>query len=691
MIGRTRSWSALFVVLLMGFLGSPEARAQGVEDVIVAVSESGQPMIRVRAAQTEARHFALTGPNRVVLDVDASALSATAPDIPGDLSHLITGVRVARYQTEVVRVVIDLTSAQPYSVDRQGPWWVVTLDRRIASRAPEREGSSVPVEDLTEEAPSTDASNATEPSAARPSSEEPSATGPTPPNARPDGVLEVVVTRVSGSTVYINAGANQGLGKGQNVQAERQVGRGRGSLEVLSTTSTSSVLGFAGRPFSLTRGDALRIRLPQTRGPDRAVAEATTEAETTQPSEPIDADETAERLGGVWALPPNVSGRVSMELDGRASRTDWDPFSPNGTRTFLTPVSRLQFTARDVAGGLSVRGRMRAAYRYGSDGLIEPAASVRVYELDAEKRFDALPLRIQLGRFFSPYEAFSGYWDGLLMRVGNDAFGVGGVVGVEPDRWNQSFSTNRPKATGFVDLRAGGSARGIEADFAVTQVRPEDGRLDQLYVGSSGRLWVGGVGLAHTVQLDRAESGEWIISDMLVQSSIALSRSLEVHGKWSRREPNYFWLDDPFSYRRDDYSAGTTVRWRGGSVLADVGAHQADGDSTWTRSASTALRLNSVSRAQLGMRFALGVWDAPIGRIGTASLAMDRVVGSAWFSGGYRLYRSEGGWQDLTTHQVDATASWTLPDGVRLTGLASTMVGSGVLQQRVQLGVSRSF
>lgn len=661
--------------LVMGLLVAPRASAQGVEDVVVGVSESGQPVVRVRAARTQARHFTLTGPDRVVLDLDASVLSAAAPDVPSDVAHLIAGVRVARYQTDVVRIVIDLTSAQPYSVDQRGPWWVVTLDHRVAAETPTFDDDTTPVPQAR----------------AEPTPPPQAGTEPTPPNARPDGVLEVVVTRVAGSTVYINAGANQGLGKGQNIEAERQVGRGRGSLEVLSTTSSSAVLGFAGRPFSLTRGDALRIRLPQTRGPDRAIAEDAATTQTTAGTPPIDADETAERLGGVWALPPNVSGRLSMELDGRASRTSWDPFSPNGTRTFLTPVSRLQFTAHDVAGGLSVRGRMRAAYRYGSDGLIDPAASVRVYELDAEKRFDALPLRVQLGRFFSPYEAFSGYWDGLLMRVGGDGFGVGGVVGVEPDRWNQAFSTQRPKATGFVDLRRGGAGGGLEADFAVTQVRPEDGRPDQLYVGSSGRLWVGGVGLAHTIQIDRAESGEWIISDLLVQSSIALSRSFEVHGKWSRREPNYFWLEDPFSYRRDDYSAGTTVRWRGGSLLADVGAHQADGDSTWTRSASTALRVNSVSRARLGMRLAVGVWDAPIGRIGTASLALDRVVGTAWFSGGYRLYRSEGGWQDLTTHQVDATASWTLPDGVRLTGLASTMIGSGVLQQRVQLGVSRSF
>ena len=35
MIGRTRPWSALFVGLVMGSLGSGEASAQGVEDVVI--------------------------------------------------------------------------------------------------------------------------------------------------------------------------------------------------------------------------------------------------------------------------------------------------------------------------------------------------------------------------------------------------------------------------------------------------------------------------------------------------------------------------------------------------------------------------------------------------------------------------------------------------------------------------------
>ncbi len=626
----------------------------GVDAVVVEASSQGHPRVRVHTVGgADLRHFELTGPDRIVLDFSSSAATAAAPVVPSILRERIADVRVARFQTDIVRVVIDLRTRERYSVERQGEWWTVTLDR---------------------------AEPQTRPSPAEPST----------PRPRPDGVLEVRVTRVTGTSVYVDAGSDQGLSKGQSIQAERQVGRGRGSLEVLSTTSKSALLGFAGRPFPITRGDGLRLTLPQTRGPDRAVAQVPADPPT-HDGQPGPSVETTS-LDPVWALPPNVSGRVSMELDGRTSRTEWDPFSLDGTRTFLSPLARLQFSARDLSGGLSVRGRVRAAYRYGSDGVIDPATSVRVYEFDAEKRFDAVPLRMQVGRFFSPYEASSGYWDGLLMRVGGDGAGVGGVVGLEPDRWNQGFSTTRPKVSGFFDFRSAGQSGGIEGDVAVTHVRPSDGRPNQLYVGSSSRIWIGGLGLSHTVQVDQhPETREWIISDLLVQTSVPVTRSLEVHGRWSRREPNYFWLDTPFSYRRDDIGGGATVRWRGGTIVTNVTLHQVDGDSAWTRSASTALRLHSITAAKIGLRLAANVWDAPFGRVSTASLSADRVVGDGWFGGAYRLYRSEGAWQNLVTHQVDATASWTLPDGVRLTGLASTVVGSGILQQRVQVGVSRSF
>ncbi|MFT5433317.1 MAG: hypothetical protein ACI9OJ_004023 [Myxococcota bacterium] len=698
------TWSAVFCLLATAPI---QAVGQGVDELVVDLAPDRRPRIRIHSSPpTDLRHFELSGPDRLVFDLDASALTTLAPEVPPSLSGRITSIRIARFQTDVVRVVIDLQSHEPYSVEQQGGWWIVMLEQPNPLEALAGAQTSIQVQVPQPEAqPPEPDGRRPEPEVRRPDPEaqrpevattQPAATrtDTTPPTPQPDGTLEVRVTRVSGTTVYINAGADQGLGKGQTVQAERRVGRGRGTLEVLSTTSRGAVLGFAGRPFSITRGDGLRLKLPQTRGPDRAIADIDAPSQGPAPENQPRSAETAgaEAVDPVWRLPPNVTGRISMELDARGSRTDWDPFGLDATRTFLTPLTRLQFTAREVADGVTVRGRLRAAYRYGSDGVIDPTAAVRVYEFDAEKRFDAVPLRMKVGRFFSPYEASSGYWDGLLVRVGGDGFGLGGVVGLEPDRWNQGFSTSRPKASGFLDFRSSGRRGGIEADLAATHVRPTDSRPNQLYFGSSGRVWLGNFGVSHTVQVDRnSATNEWVVSDLLIQSRIPVSRAFELRGRWSRREPNYFWLDDPFSYGRDDIGGGTTIRWRGGAVLTDVTLHQVDGETGWTRSASTALRFNSVSPADLGMRAAVHVWDAQFGRVSTASLSVDRVVRDAWFSAAYRIYRSEGGWEQLMTHQVDATASWSLPDGVRVTGLASTLVGSGILQQRLQLGFSRSF
>ena len=271
----------------------------GVDALVFGVGADGLPQLRLRApAGADLRHFELTGPHRLVLDVPSTSLSAAAPDVPDGLRQRVRGIRVARFSADVVRVVVDLASPEPYAVDRQGPWWVVTLTGVAAAQTAD------PVADRPQVA--------NRPQVAEPAPQGVTAQEPTP---LPNGTLEVKVVRVAGSAFYINAGTRQGLGTGQSVQAERQVGRGRGTLEVLSTTSSTALLSFSGRAFAVTRGDGLRLTLPQTRGPDRALGAAETEESATEADTPPSSDRAP--LDGVWGAAPERHG-ARLHGTGRA-------------------------------------------------------------------------------------------------------------------------------------------------------------------------------------------------------------------------------------------------------------------------------------------------------------------------------------------------------------------------------------
>ena len=90
-----------------------------------AVRVEGEGKLDVRAARMQ-------HPDRLVLDFVGARLAVHKTVLPG-VSAPVLGVRMAQYQPNVARVVIDLTAATPYNVSRDGEAVVVSFSTSAAS------------------------------------------------------------------------------------------------------------------------------------------------------------------------------------------------------------------------------------------------------------------------------------------------------------------------------------------------------------------------------------------------------------------------------------------------------------------------------------------------------------------------------------------------------------------------------
>lgn len=85
-----------------------------------AVRVEGEGRLDVRAARMQ-------NPDRLVLDFTGARVAVQKTAIPG-ISAPVVGVRVGQYRPNVARVVIDLTTATPYQLSRDGEAVVISFE-----------------------------------------------------------------------------------------------------------------------------------------------------------------------------------------------------------------------------------------------------------------------------------------------------------------------------------------------------------------------------------------------------------------------------------------------------------------------------------------------------------------------------------------------------------------------------------
>lgn len=449
--------------------------------------------------------------------------------------------------------------------------------------------------------------------------------------------LSVVVEYIAGTNIYLSAGTDAGIAVNDTLRvygesADEEVGL----LFVMSSTRERSMVTFAGDPFPVTRGSVLQIALrpKATTGSrsGRTVDASLADSRVTRP--PNHANQRS----------PRVSGRLSIDVNVLDSTT-----KPGGdqsaavSRRFTTPSVRLRMRIAQLPGGLTLNTNFRAASRFASGGGIEPTQSLRIYQASLEKSFQNVPVQMRVGRFYNPFETFSGYWDGLLLHVGGEGLGAGVAAGFQPYLTNEDFRTDVPKYSAYINYRKSSGAVRYYADLSGHKLQPKDALLGRTYIGLSQRLYWNRFSVSQRLQVDQNPLNDrWTVTQLDVRSSIPMGRNLSLLGRYSLRESSVAApAEDPIPASRERATVGFAYYLFSGNIGADVTANRWDSSDISLTYASY-FNFPRTPLLDLGFRAAASYWKR--GNLTTLYLSpgIRRSFGRLQSELSYQRYSTEG-------------------------------------------------
>lgn len=446
------------------------------------------------------------------------------------------------------------------------------------------------------------------------------------PAAHAQQGLDVVVEFIAGSNLYISAGTERGINADDTLLVYTEAdGVLLGEFVVVSATRERAVVAFVSSPFPATRGKGLYV-----------VFKHSLVAPPPQPVAPTEARQPpGSSEGGM-----RISGRLSLDVNALQTRSEAPDIGVEPTeRTFTTPTARLRAALTHLPGDLRLQVNMRASSRYSSDP-VQPDESFRVYQASLERDWKAAQFR--LGRFYNRYETYSGYWDGFLLHLGGDGFGLGGAVGFQPDRSNELFSRDLPKYTVFLNAGHRGRSVRYATDLSFHQLMPRNGLPNHMYGGWSQRLQVGGFQLSHNLQVDRdPTTSKWVVTQLLARTAIPLGRRVNLRARYALRQPYPITLVEPLiTTRRDQGSVGLWFWLGNGSLGADVTVNQVRNES---RSYTYAGSFSFPNTAILGLGFSSSIsyWMLADRKVLYVSGALSRTFGRVQLQASYYRYQTD--------------------------------------------------
>lgn len=488
---------------------------------------------------------------------------------------------------------------------------------------------------------------------------------------------EVQVVEIAGADVYLGIGGADGVAAGDTLVLHRADGKVLGSVRVVAVTSARALVTFAGDPFPLTRGTTVLIALPGSSSTPAGVAAA---AGPSPPSTPS------------LHTGPSVTGRLALDMDASQATTRWLTDSwQHVNRQFATPAAALRLAVSDLPGGFRFTTDLRASYRYTSMNIIDPAEAVRVYQASLDRTFGGT-LDLRLGRFYNPWETYSGYWDGALLHVGAHGLGLGAAAGFEPDLYNQGFSTDYPKYSAFLTYRSSGGPVRYDADLSFHQILPQNGLPTRTFAGLSQRFGAGRFLANADLQVDRdPTSGSWTLTTFRGRVGVSLARGLNLYMRFDRSGP---WV--PFDtvavlgVRRDQAGAGISW-WRPSmSLSADANAGRLAGGAM-TYGGSTMISFPHTPFFGLGMMLSGGLWTGDAIQSDQAGVTFTREVGMTDVRVSYRFYRSHIATTTIVTHSGDWSFSFPLAPRTFATFGANGQWGANLRGIGLHAGLWMSF
>lgn len=334
----------------------------------------------------------------------------------------------------------------------------------------------------------------------------------------------------------------------------------------------------------------------------------------------------------------------------------------------------------------------RGTYRYSDADIVQPTTVAHIQQLAITNSFGDAPFEMRVGRFYSPYETYSGYWDGLAIRLGNRTIGVGGVVGFQPERADQAPSSALPKYSAFVDYALRSGPVRYTMDVSFHRVLPRGSYFDHTFAGWSQRLRVGSFRLTTDVQADDDPiSHTWKLSRARASGTLPVTRGLSVHGRASRDRPYFlFGTANLLPFSRDQAGGGFLYFGSAGSIGADVTMnHGADGP--WFAAYSASMGLSSIGVLGLGLSSAATYSDLRDGNAWFVTGDLSRHVGRADIRGTYQLYRSAIAGSVLESHTAGFAFTVPLAQRVFASVRARSQFGAHIAATNVYMSLWTTF
>ena len=482
-----------------------------------------------------------------------------------------------------------------------------------------------------------------------------------------DAPIEALVEQVVGENLFLRSGTSEGINSSDILLViDEDRGRVRGELLVHSASLNRSEVSFVDEPFPITRGTILSIRVKSDSGglPERR----SSEYQSSSPASSVSVQSPSS------ARKPSVSGRLSLQINGVDSRTKWMRNDEESVeRRFATPTVGLRLRVSDLPGGMVLRTNLRGSYRYSSNEIVQPTRSLRVYQLSVEKSFARIPVQLRLGRFFNPYESYSGFWDGLLARYGVGGLGFGVAAGFEPKRGNEAGSTELAKYTAFVDFSRIADQYRYHSDLSLHRLHPSDGMPDYTFIGWSQRLTAYRMRFDTDLQVDRNPvDNSWSITRLHANGSLPIRSDLSLFGRYTFDHPRAY--QRLFTYDRKQESIGVRYWDRRGNVSVSMISNRINGGNR-TYSFVSSFRVPHTPLFELGFYGHGTLWTMNGSSVLDILAGINRTVGRVYSRASYRFNQSENINASFQTHTL--SVGLNIPIGRKVYGLVNARMQRG--------------
>lgn len=520
------------------------------------------------------------------------------------------------------------------------------------------------------------------------------------PQEQPEAKILAVVDYVSGVEVYLSAGTEQGIQVGDTLSVYDGDGAGGdflGTILILSVTERRLVASLVGPSFTPERADILYLGIPRSVLEQRLqemAAQYDSVAASVSAEEPQGQESGPAGPGERETGPPiQIRGRASLDMDALQTTTRWGE-SPEEElqRTFSTPTFRLQARLQNLPGGFRLGTNLRLSHRTSPDDAIQPVTSLRFYQFDLEKRFEAVPAQLHLGRFHNPFDDYSGYWDGMMVHVGEDGLGAGAALGFEPELWNEGVSTDRPKVSGFVDYTARGETAEYSGAVSFSALRPRIEEPERTYLATTQRIRLGDAWIRQRLRFDRSpDGGDWTMTRLQVDATLPLSKTLSIQGGWRRWRPYDSGIpDEVFGASHDRATVGLSLWTLGGGITADVSLDRPEGGGE-ARTVSSSFFLRRTPLLGLGFSGMASYWKRGESTSLILSPEIRRDFGRGQIRAGYRYYATDTGLGEIRTHYSDLSVAFPIAGALYARFGGFVQWGDNFSSNRVLASLWKSF